>query len=131
MNDIPKERTFNINEPYFSYIFNGIKTYEGRRGNSRFVITTTCSDLLKIVDPQSLKWFVVIRGEACIHNSVKSMLICNKHPNMLPCITNMNDQLKEYERFGLTESVAKEYGAHAIKLTIYNPLYIEYSLLNE
>lgn len=114
---VPKHHVFMISGRYFEDIYrNTLKKHEGRAGNSRMATQTHPGDLLKIVHEGTGRWYYVWRGHTCPHNSVVMMLQCPSHPNMLPG-SSIQDRGRIYADFGLTEAVAAECGAHAIRLT--------------
>jgi len=114
-------RTFSIQSIYLHYLHTQIKTHEGRSADSRLYKTTRPGDVVRLVDEYG-RWALFIREDACMHHSMQTFLTCNKHPHLLPNITDINTQKNIYAEFGVTDVAAECYGVVAIRLRPFTPL---------
>jgi ASC-1-like (ASCH) protein len=98
--EYPPELTFSVSGRYFDDIATGVKKFEGRGKDSRLLKTTKATDIIKIVHPETNRYFLAWRGSAFAHNSIEEMLLCAKHPIsvMLPGTESIAEGVQLYQK---------------------------------
>lgn len=86
---------FEIKEPYFSFIRNGQKIFEGRSESSRMVNETKKGDIIELYNKNNNFRVKIMEYEGPF-DSVREMLIIKGVSTMLPDIYDLEIGVKKY-----------------------------------
>ncbi|PJA89527.1 MAG: hypothetical protein CO137_03825 [Candidatus Magasanikbacteria bacterium CG_4_9_14_3_um_filter_32_9] len=104
-------KSFNVREPYLSYIKKGIKTIEGRLNKGKFADIKK-DDIVLINDDFKVK----IIG-LNTYTTFKEMIMNEGIEKVIPNATSLDEAVNAYYKF-YTKEQENEYGVIAIKMQL-------------
>lgn len=93
---------FNVREPYFSFIRNGLKTKEGRGGKSRLVLDTEIGEIVQFFDGEKAFEAAIVDKKS--YSTIEEMLRKEGFKDMIPDAESFEAAVAVYKGFNWNES---------------------------